>query len=29
MLTAGKLGIDRKTLARLLGNSDDDPTGDT
>jgi len=28
MLTAEKLGIDRKTLARLLGNSDDDPTGD-
>jgi two-component system, NtrC family, response regulator HydG len=28
MLTAEKLGIDRKTLARLLGNGDDDPTGD-
>jgi two-component system, NtrC family, response regulator HydG len=28
MLTAEKLGIDRKTLARLLGNGDDDPAGD-
>jgi two-component system response regulator HydG len=28
MLTAEKLRIDRKTLARLLGNADDDPSGE-